>query len=290
MPAAETAPQTPETPAQPEAPAPGAPPAAQEGVEEGEKAAEEKSDEEPGNVVCNCPADNIDDGKPPIVRAGGDDNVDVIYAEGDANAEAAGALGHVDAQAEVGAVRMEHAGTFGDNPVGGSHNLDVATAGAKFEGGIVNGAGLQAQADANAIKQSGSVFLGSDENNPLAEAGGEYALGSAEAKANALLGNDGTRRGVALGGGLQAAAAKGDVSGEINIPIPFTDWTIGGRAKVGGSAGSVGLGGNVQALQDLDTGRFHLGAAGEAALLLGLGLDIDLSIGPAYTDRDRPGG
>lgn len=302
-PAPDMPPQADSTPpAQPQAPDADTPPEALDGVEEGEEAADAKSDEEPEEVVCNCPEDEeedaeetegdppADDGKPPIVRAGGDENVDVLYAEGDANAESMGALGTVDAEARIGAARMDHAGTFGDNPVGGSQQMNLMTAGAKFEGGIVNGAGLQAQADATGVSQRGSLFLGSDENNPLLEGGAAYTLGSAEAKANGLLGNDGTRRGIAFGAGAQAAAVKGDLDGGFSIPIPFTDWTFEGRGKLGGSLGSAGLAGNVQALQDLETGRYHAGVSGAAALLAGIGIDVDLSLGPAYTDRQRPNG
>lgn len=49
--------------------------------------------------------------------------------------------------------------------------------------------------------------------------------------------------GVALGGKAGASAAEGNLKGEINIPIPFTDWTISGRGKVSGDAGAVGVDG-----------------------------------------------
>lgn len=288
-----------DTPAQPQPPAqdapPDTPPGAEDGVAEGDEAAEEKSDEEPEEVVCNCPDDEKDeeeeteedDGKPAIARAGGDENTDVIYAEAGGDATREGLIGSTEGQVGVGMVRMDHAGHFGEAPVGGSHKLDVMTADARATGGIVHGAGFTGQANAAMVKQSGSLFVGGDENNPLAEAGGEYQLMSAEAKANALVGSDGSRAGLSAGLGAVATAAKADGRAEFSIPIPFTNWTIAGVGKAGVSAGSLGAAGQVHALKDLDTGRYHGGIGGELAALVGLKLDLGLSIGPAYDDRTR---
>lgn len=299
MPGADTPPATPDAPAQPQAPAPDAPPEAVDGVEEGEEAAEEKTDEEPEEVVCNCPADYLakedeedeaDDGKPPIVRAGGNENVDALYLEGDIDGEADGVLGHGQMQARAGMLRTEGATHFGETPFGGAQQNDVMTAGIDAQGGVVSGLGGTVKADAAMMQGQGTLFVGNDENNPLAEGGGSYGLMTAEARGNLLLGNDGTRRGLAVGAGLEAAAAQGDLVGGFNIPIPFTDWTISGQGKLGGKLGAVGAGGNAHLMQDLDTGRVHLGLMGEAALLLGGKLGFDLSIGPAYDDRQRPNG
>jgi hypothetical protein len=93
---------------------------------------------------------------------------------------------------------------------------------------------------------------------------------------------------VALGGKAGASAAEGDLKGEINIRLPFTDWTFSARGKVSGEAGAVGVGGGAHAYKDLQTGRYHGGVFGEAAAFLGLGGDLDLSIGPPYQDRGRP--
>jgi type VI secretion system secreted protein VgrG len=112
----------------------------------------------------------------------------------------------------------------------------------------------------------------------------------AEAKANALIGSDGKRAGLAMGAKAGASAASGDLAGEINIPIPFFDKTLGIKVKGGATAGAVGAGANAHALKDLETGRYHFGAGGEAALLLGLKADVDLSVGPKYTDRARQQG
>jgi len=263
-------------------------PLANQAIDAGKEAAQNAPATPPGHTLAQCEAPK----KAPDfkIRAGGDDNVDALYLSADANGDQAGLLGHGDVAVETGMIKMEHAGNFGATPFGGSHNMEGMTAEAKAQGGIVAGAGGKAEASARMVKEGGSLFLGSDENNPLAEAGGEYTLLGAEAKANGLIGSDGKRAGLALGLGAKAAAAEGDVKGELNIPIPFTDWSIGARGKAGASAGSVGLGGNAHAIKDLESGRYHLGAGGEAAAFLGLKLDLDLSIGPKYSDRKRANG
>ena len=267
---------------------PAPPPVAREAANAGTEQAQTQSPAPPGEPLGQCVAETKEpDFK---VRAGGDDNIDVLYFTADANGERAGLLGHGDVSTSAGAVNMQHAGNFGDTPLGGSHNMDVYSAEAKAQGGIVHGAGGKAEASARMVRQGGSVFVGNDENNPLAEGGGEYSLMTAEAKANGLIGSDGRRAGLAFGAKAGAAAAEGDLKGEINIPIPFTDWSIGVRGKGGGSAASVGLGANAHALKDLETGRYHLGASGEAAVGLGLLFDLDLSVGPKYSDRQRPNG
>ena len=270
--------------------APKVPQAAPAAVHAGTAAAATKSSQPPGHVVAECPYRKQAQAKNklPIKRVAGDDNIDALFIEGDASAERKGLLGHGSAEIGVGMLRMEHAGNFGDSWFGGSHSLEAFRAGAKVEGGVVSGIGGQASAEAFMSKESASIFAGKDPNNPWLELGGGYSLMSAEAEAGANVGNSGKFRGYALNAGAEAAAAKGDVTGEINIPIPFTDWTISGRGKVGGNAGGVGGSANVHAGQDLETGRYHAGAGGAFSFLLGGKLDFDLSIGPAYNSRERP--
>lgn len=294
-PHAETAPPSSVAPSQPaEPPAdtpPDVPPAAQDGVEAGEESAEEKEDAQPEEVVCNCPADagNASD-KAAIVRAGGDENIDVIYAEAGGDAESQGLIGNAEGQIGLGLSRMDHVGTAENVPVGGSHQLNVMTANAQVEGGIVHGIGARGKAEASLVQHGASVFVGSDQNNPLGEAAGQYSLMSAEAKGNFLLGSDGNRAGVGVGFGAEAMAAKADATGEFNIPIPFTDWTISGRGKAGVSAGSAALGAQAHAYQNLDTERYHVGLGASLAALVGAKLDFDLSVGPSYDTRARPDG
>lgn len=273
----------------PSQPAPKAPAASADAVEEGEASAKEKEDKPPKETCAECEdkekkKKNKDRAR---WRVGGDDNTDVIYAD------ARGKAGDGKFEGSVGAglVKMQHEGHFGESPFGGSHSLEMMNAEASVQGGGgYGGGGVRAKAATRMVKEGATVFAGSDMNNPLVEAGGEYELLTAEAKGDVLLGSDGRRRGLALGGGATAAAAKADAKGSFSIPIPFTNWTIGVAGKGGGSAGSVGLAGGAHAFQDVETGRVHMGAGGEVAALLGVKFDLDLSIGPKYTDRKRPHG
>ncbi|HYH23452.1 MAG TPA: LysM domain-containing protein [Azospirillum sp.] len=264
---------------------PPAPPAAPAAARAGQAAAQTAAPAPPGAPVAPCP-------KKPLFlkRAGGDDNVSALYAMADGEAKRQGLLGQAKGEVGVGMVKMEHAGHLGNRYVGGSHKMELLTAEAKAAGGIVHGAGGTASAKAVMVAQEGTLFAGTDQNNPWAEGGGEYSLMQAEAKVDGLIGSDGRRAGVALGAKAGAAAASGDLKGEINIPIPFTDYTLSLRGKGGASAGSVGAGAAAYAFKDLESGRYHMGAGGEAAAFLGLKADVDLSIGPRYTGRERSAG
>jgi len=220
-------------------------------------------------------------------RLGGDDNVDVMFAEAGGSTNTGDGRATAQGEAALGMTRMDHAGHI-KGPVGGSHKLQTFTADAKVYGSVgKTGGGTEGAASARMVEEEASLFVGPDENNPYAEAGGSYALMKAEAKGDVLLGSDGRRAGVSLGGKAGASAAEGDLKGEVNIPIPFTDWTISARGKVSGEAGALGAGGGAHAYKDLQTGRYHGGAFGKAAAVLGIGADVDLSIGPAYQGRDR---
>ncbi|MCG5239247.1 LysM peptidoglycan-binding domain-containing protein [Azospirillum doebereinerae] len=265
--------------------APPAPPAAPAAAQAGQAAARTAAPAAPGAPVAPCP-------KKPLFskRAGGDDNVSALYVTADGEAKRQGLLGQAKGEAGVGMTKMDHSGHLGNRYVGGSHKMEILTAEAKAAGGIVHGVGGTASAKATMVEQEASLFAGKDKNSPWAEAGGAYSLMQAEAKADGLIGSDGRRAGIALGAKAGAAAASGDLKGEINIPIPFTNHTITLRGKGGASAGSVGAGASAHAFKDLETGRYHMGVAGEAAALLGLKADLDLSVGPRYTSRERNAG
>lgn len=252
----------------------------------GTEAAQTASSGPPGAAATPC----TENDEPFKIRAGGDDNADVVYLTVDANAERSGLLGHADVKAAAGMASLNHHGHFGDSNVGGSHKLDTMTASSEAAGGIVYGAGARAAAKASMVSQEASVLYGPDLDNPYGEGGVDYALLQAEAKGDALIGSDGRRAGLALGGKLGAAAAEGNIKGEVNFPIPFRDWTVSIRGKGGASAGSLGVGAGAHAYQDLETGRYHAGAEGEAAALLGLFGGLDISVGPPYTNRERKAG
>lgn len=215
------------------------------------------------------------------------DEVKIAHYEIDGHANSEGVLGKFDGKIGAGAVALDHSGHFGDSNFGGSHKLKILDAGAEVSGGIVNGAGIRGKAEAVYKAQEGSVFYGADENNPLAEGLAGYKVGSAEAAGEALLGNDGHYRGVGLSGKVGAAALSGGLGGEVNIPIPFTDMSFRAAGKVGGEVGAVGIGGGAYAKENIKTGRKHVSVSGKVAALLGIKGDVDLSIGPKYTDRKR---
>jgi uncharacterized Zn-binding protein involved in type VI secretion len=245
----------------------------------------------PGTHVPGKPGDGPDAIDAPYkvnkARLGGDDNVDVMFAEGGGSASAGDGRATAQGEVALGGVRMDHAGHI-KGPVGGSHKLQALTADAKAYGSIgKTGLGGEAGASARMIEEEASIFAGPDENNPYGEIGGSYALMKAEAKGDLLVGSDGRRAGLAVGGKAGASAAEGDIKSEFNIPIPFTDWTISGRGKVSGDAGSIGGGAGAHAYRDLESGRYHVGAFGEVAVFLGLGGDVDLSLGPPHKNRDR---
>jgi len=218
---------------------------------------------------------------------GGDDNIDVMFFETSGGVHAGD--GRVSAEGDIatGGVRMEHVGHL-LGPLGGSHELNVMTADAEIYRSVgKTGLGFEGQAGARMVEQGASVFAGPDANNPFAEVGGSYSLFSAEASGDFLLGSDGRRAGVALGGQAGASAIDGSAGGEINIPIPFTNWTISTRGGVSGSAGAVGAGAGGHGYKDLQTGRLHFGGFVDIEAILGIGANLDLSIGPAYDARDR---
>ena len=266
---------------------PPAPAAAPKAAAAAQSAAKSAPTHPPGKPTTPCPLAQTPWFKK---RAGGDDNVDVFYLQADGDAKKNGWVGQAKGEVGGGLLKMSHAGHLGNDYVGASHKLESMTAEAKAAGGIVAGAGGTISAKAAVKVQEASLFVGKDKNNPWAEAGGEYNLLQAEAKADALIGSDGRRAGLVLGGKAGAASATGDLKGEVNIPIPFTDWTLSLRGKGGGAVGAVGAGAGAHAFKDLETGRYHAGAWGEAAAFVGIKGDLDLSVGPRYNSRERPNG
>jgi uncharacterized Zn-binding protein involved in type VI secretion len=246
-------------------------------------------------------------------RLGGDDNVDVMFAEAGGSASAGDGRATAQGEVALGGVRMDHSGRIEGTPFGGSHKLQSLTADAKAYGSVGwTGIGGQAEASARVKEQKVSAHAGS-EHHPYAEIGVGYSLIEGEAKLGGLIGSDGRQTGLAAQAEASYAHASGEIEGEFNIPIPFSDWTfsIGSKAKgsvgdvsVGGSAHavkredglySVGASGNVvagakaevHAGQNKDTGRSHFGLRVGGKLLAGIDLSVDFSLGPKPPDRRR---
>ena len=150
------------------------------------------------------------------------------------------------------------------------------------------------------IQKTIGGFLGSDPNNPLIEVQGEGDIGYAKAEVDSFAGTDGRRHGVAAKLGAEAEAAKGGVTAEANVPLSvlvppllrplasFLDnYTISARVSADGKAGGAGAGLGGHAYYDSEEQRGHAGMSGKFAEALGLGFDLDISIGKKYKSRDR---
>lgn len=212
-----------------------------------------------------------------------------LFAEGSLEIEREGLLGRILGKLDFGLAKGEVSGHFFESfPfIGGYAKGDLLRGQATGEAGAAYGVGLNASGKAVGASGAAGLFLGSDQNNPWLEVGVAGAAGQAEAGVEGLAGYDGRRTGVAAGAKAQADGLAGDAVAEVNIPIPFTDYSIGLRGKVGATAASVGAGARGYAFHDSDTGRAHVGASGDAAAFLGIGGDIDLSVGKPYSNRSR---
>jgi uncharacterized Zn-binding protein involved in type VI secretion len=196
-----------------------------------------------------------------------------------------GILGSVGGKIEFGGAKLKDKAPL-IGPLGGSHQLDVFHGKIEWEAGIVHGIGGKAKTEIQMVKQSASLYLG-EKNNPFGEVKGEYKILDANAKADLLIGDDGKRIGLALGGKAEASLISGSVKGEINIPIPFTNWSIGVLGKAGKKVG-IGAGAGGHFYYDKEQERTHLGAFGSlSALIVGAGLDFDISIGKKYKNSDH---
>ncbi|MBI3270388.1 MAG: hypothetical protein HYZ53_15370 [Planctomycetes bacterium] len=148
-----------------------------------------------------------------------------------------------------------------------------------------NGAGAGASAGAGVARGNVAVNLG-DQVNPLARAEGSGSVLSADAGADAFIGDDGRRIGIGARANAQARVAEGRVGSEYNIPIPFTNQSIRLRSGVSGSVlSSPGGAAGAAAYYDREEGRFHLGGLLDIEAILGVGIDADFSFGRRPTTR-----
>ena len=191
--------------------------------------------------------------------------------------------GHGEAKLEVGLAKTKEGVVEGEYG-GAAGQVSVFTGEASAQGGYGYGAGGKAQAEVSMGEVAGSVYAGSDSNNPVLEVGLSGKGPSASAKGDILIGDDGRRVGIALGGKVEANVAEGKVKGESCFNIPFTDKNVCVNGSV---SGSVGVGGAISTgtYYDRETGRVHSNAelaAGPA------GAQLDVSIGNRYENRERP--
>jgi len=166
--------------------------------------------------------------------------------------------------------------------LGGRFKMSAMSASASAGGGYLGG---KAEAKASMVSMEGSVYKGppgDNGKNPYLEAGGSVDQLSANASADGLLGYDGRRIGVGASASAGAAALAGEGKGRIGVPIPFTDWTLDVKGGVSGSAASVGAGAGAMAFYDTQEKRFHLSGLLDIAAILGVGLNLDISIGKKF--------
>jgi hypothetical protein len=162
---------------------------------------------------------------------------------------------------------------------GGMPGLD-----AEFAGGYVGteADGFKVGGEAAVAKGKATFYDGRNACNPFARADVEGKLLSASAKGDFLVGHDTNRYGVSIGVDAGASVASIEARPEVNIPIPFTGWSISARGKLGADAGP-SAGGGAHAYYDAEERRAHAGLFGK--IIGGAGLDI--SIGKKYTGSER---
>lgn len=169
----------------------------------------------------------------------------------------------------------------------GSANTSFLNAEAKAKGfisqkdGRIEGVGLDAGAKANVAEGGASIGKG-DKHNPLAGVNANYEVLSAKAYANGFIGKNEKKYGFAFDAGAKAHVLEGDVQPNVNIPIPFTSWSIQLKAKATGTVKGAGADVGAKGYYDADVKRLVIGASAEVAAVLGLGLDIEFSIGKKY--------
>ena len=160
----------------------------------------------------------------------------------------------------------------------------------KGQAGAETGVAARGEAEAGLVQVKGAVpILGSDKNNPLLEVGGEANVVQAKAKGDLLIGDDGRRVGLSVGGGVGFTSASVDGKVELNIRIPFTDYSFSIRGGGGVSApGSLGVAAGGHGYYDKNEKRAHLGAfAGGKLGIGGVDVGLDISFGRKYQSRER---
>lgn len=195
----------------------------------------------------------------------------------------------VDFEASAGGALLkgEKRGEYG--AVGGE--LDILAGSAKGHAGYTNyGAGAVGEASASMARAKVSGELG---NLGTGGVGGslEGKQFYAEAKGDALLGDDGRRVGAALGGKLEAGVVSGGAEGEVTVPLksvvsplvaPFVpdDWTVSAKGNASASAGVAKAEGGGYGFYDRETGRVHVGAFAGIGLGIGGAALGEISVGP----------
>ncbi|WP_231889271.1 type VI secretion system tip protein TssI/VgrG (plasmid) [Tistrella mobilis] len=192
--------------------------------------------------------------------------------------------GRVEAEFKGGGAFLDGdlEGEYGS--VGGK--LNVLGAEGKGHAGVGYGAGAYGEARASMIDANVRGALGDLETGGV---GGqaEYRQMAASAKGEILLGDDGRRAGLALGGMASASALEGGLQGDVTIPIGWLPWvpddyTINLQGRLTGAAGTVAASAGGFGYYDYGgDGRVHGGAYAKLGAILGAGVRLKGSIGPS---------
>ncbi|MEA1649092.1 type VI secretion system tip protein VgrG [Nitrospirillum sp. BR 11164] len=208
----------------------------------------------------------------------------VLGAEGSITAHADPTKATVDAKGEIAMARISAKGKNSWGEVSGGMDI-FAVEGTGHAGVTTNGLGAQGEAKAAMQRVTGEGIAG-DLNKGGLGVKGTGELFSADAKGQALLGDDGRYVGAALGGKAGARVAQASAEENVTIPIGWLpgvpdDWTIAVKGEQGVSAGSAGIGAGGYGYYDRVDQRTHAGIFGDIEAGLGIKTGLDASIGPA---------
>ncbi|MDD9246281.1 hypothetical protein PVM12_19925 [Enterobacter soli] len=119
---------------------------------------------------------------------------------------------------------------------------------------------------------------GREDSGDYAAVKAEGTVGTAEAKAESSITHNEEEQQYGFSGelGAEAAVVKGEISGISEMKY------FRMKGSLGGSAGSIGVGGGASGLIDLDNWMIKGRAVGEIAVILGLKGDLEFQIGPFF--------
>jgi uncharacterized Zn-binding protein involved in type VI secretion len=190
----------------------------------------------------------------------------------------------------LGMVSISKQGETKDG-LGGRFKMDAMTAkGSAFQ----QYGGTKVEGKASMVSMEGSVYKGppgDNGKNPYLEGGASGDILSANASYENLMGYDGKRIGVGTMASAGAAVLSGEAKGRVGIPLGWLglkDWSIDIKGGVSGSLESVGAGAGAMAFYDTQEKRFHLKGLLDIAAVLGVGLNIDISIGKKFGAATPP--
>ncbi len=260
--------------------------ALEDAAESGEPYCEETSETSEDESTSQSSEDQSEENSASVAlvnEEGENGSIKAFYAEAEEiEPTQEGALG-AGGKVEAGMLSME--GDYDYGVVGGEVSMDTATVSAGGYAGTNFGVGANGNAEIKLKDASANLHLGTEDT--LAVAGEMHGeLLSASVDGDILLGDDGRRVGFILEGEAGAAAASGDLTGGVNIPIPFTDYSFNVTTSGGAGGGAASIGAGVRAYHDWEEERAHLGGSIRAGLLIEGELDVDISFGTRPDDVD----